>query len=144
MRYFGPVSTLFNLFAFAFLYFFFCPATCGGDYGMLDAAGKADFAASFQTGWFLVSLWSQILILHLLRTPKISFVQSAVSRPVMGATVLGLAVFSFLPVTPLGSFLGLAPLSASFAAFLFVDVVLYMGVTSFVKSHYLRRFGSLT
>lgn len=90
-----------------------------------------------------MSLWSQLLILHLLRTPKISFVQSTCSRPVGLVTLLGLVVFSFLPMTSLGAFLGLAKLPPAFAGFLFVDVVLYMCVTSLVKSRYLRTFGTL-
>ena len=139
---FGPVSTFFDLVAFACLYFHLCPAACGGSYAELDAAGREHFVALFQTGWFVASLWSQILILHLLRTPRISFVQSVASRPVMGATLLALAAFSFLPWTSLGSLLGLGPVPAAFSAFLAVDVVLYMGVTSFVKSRYLRAFGS--
>ena len=143
MLHFGPVSTLFDLAAFAFLYFLFCPAWCGGAYGSLDGAGRAHFAALFQSGWFLVSLWSQLLILHLLRTPRISFAQSTCSRSVGLVTLLGLVAFSFLPMTSLGSFLGLAKLPPAFAGFLFVDVVLYMGVTSLVKSRYLRTFGTL-
>lgn len=131
---FGPVSTLFDLVAFLFLFFVFCPAQCGGAYSSLDAEARLHFGALFQSGWFLVSLWSQILILHLLRTAKLSFVESVASRPVCLATALGLGVFSLLPFTPLGAFLGLAPLSAAFAAFLLVDVVLYMLVTSFVKA----------
>lgn len=71
MRFFGPISSIFDLLTFAFLFFVLCPTVCHGSFASL--AGSEEqlrFISLFQTGWFLESMWTQVLILHLLRTKK--------------------------------------------------------------------------
>ena len=96
MRWFGPISSAFDILTFLFLYFILCPSVCGGVTfeGLSDPAMIARYITVFQTGWFLESMWSQILILQMLRTAKIPFIQSRPSKSVVIITALGVVVFS--------------------------------------------------
>ena len=103
MRFFGPISSIFDIVTFVFLFFVFCPSMCGGSFASLAAGGGQErFIALFQTGWFLESMWTQILILHLLRTRKIPLFQSKPSRSVMLVTTLGILIFTVMTFTPVG------------------------------------------
>lgn len=141
---FGPISSLFDLATFLFLYFVFCPALCGAPYLELsDAASQAHFVALFQTGWFLESMWTQVLILHFLRTSKLPFVQSRPSAPVVLITVLGTAAFTALTFTPAAALVGLTQLPMGYFAFLFVVIVLYMVLTTVAKYRYQNTYHEL-
>lgn len=138
MRFFGPVSSVFDLATFAFLFFILCPMLCGGSFGTLSAGDQARFITLFQTGWFLESMWTQVLILHLLRTRKVPLLQSKPSRPVMLVTIFGVLLFTALTFTPIGHIIGLAALPASYFVFLLLTVVLYLLLVSLVKGWYFR------
>ena len=140
MRFFGPISSVFDLVTFAFLFFVLCPAVCGGNFGVLSAAEQAKFIALFQTGWFLESMWTQVLILHLLRTRKMPLLQSKPSSPVMLVTILGVLLFTGLTFTPVGQVIGLTALPTSYFAFLFVTVGLYLLLVSLVKGWYFKKY----
>lgn len=144
MRYFGPISSVFDLLTFAYLYFVLCPSVCGGTFASL--AGSAEqlrFIALFQTGWFLESMWTQVLILHLLRTPRLPFVQSRASRPVMAVTLLGILAFTLLTFTPAGGWLGLTALPPMYFAFLAGAVALYLLFVTLAKKRYVRKHREL-
>lgn len=143
MGVFGPVSSVFDLLTFGFLFFVLCPQVCGGAYGALDAAGQARFAALFQTGWFLESLWTQVLILHLLRTPRLPFIQSRPAAGVLAVTAAGLALFTALTFTPLGALAGMAPLPPVYFVFLAGVAALYLLTVTAIKSIYVRRYREL-
>ncbi len=141
---FGPVSTIFDVTTFLFLYFFLCPSVTGGTYAALAAAGQAEFVTLFQTGWFLESIWTHVLVLFLLRTEKNSLLESRPSVPVAAVMVIGLFLVTVLPVTPLGSLCGLAPLPAEYFLFLILTLFLYLALTSQVKKRYMKRNADLT
>lgn len=143
MRFFGPISTVFDLATFAFLYFVFCPALCGGPFTSLGAAAQQSFIALFQTGWFLESMWTQVLILHLLRTRRLPFVQSRPAPPVLFVTGAGIALYTLLPYTPLGGILGLTAMPPMYFAFLAAVVLVYLSVVTAAKTIYVRRFREL-
>ena len=143
MRFFGPISSLFDLLTFAFLFFVLCPAVCQGSFAALPAAGQARFILLFQTGWFLESMWTQVLILHLLRTRDLPLLQSRPSRPVMGVTLLGTLLFTGLTFTPLGARIGLTALPPVYFAYLAAVVCLYLLVVSLAKRWYVRRYREL-
>lgn len=77
---------------FLFLYYILCPMLCGGAtyLNLADPVQQSQYVALFQTGWFLESMWTQVLILHFLRTGKIPFVQSSPSVPVSVRHLQGL------------------------------------------------------
>ena len=110
----GPVSSLFDLLTFALMYFVFCPASAGGKlYTQLtDPAARELWAALFQTGWFVASMWTQTLVIHMVRTAKVPLLQSRASASLTGLTLAGMAVVTVLPFTPLAEGLGLTALPA--------------------------------
>ena len=140
MRFFGPISSFFDILTFSYLFFVLCPAVCGGSFASLVGSGRElSFIALFQTGWFLESMWTQVLILHLLRTPKVPLLQSRPSRPVMWVTLLGTLFFTVLTFTPAGRPLGLTPLPPVYFGFLAAVVSLYLLWVTLAKSWYIRR-----
>lgn len=143
MAFFGPISSVFDLITFTFLFFVLCPGLCGGTFDALDMAGKTLFVSLFQTGWFMESMWTQVLILQLLRTRKIPFVQSKPGKMVVVVTIAGILLLSLLPVTGIGQVLGLCRLPAFYYAFLIVIVLLYLVVVTIAKTFYVKRTGKL-
>ncbi|MCD8366854.1 MAG: magnesium-translocating P-type ATPase [Clostridiales bacterium] len=140
---FGPISSVFDVLTFVFLYFLLCPALCGGSFAQLDPSGQAAFISLFQTGWFLESMWTQVLILHLLRTNKIPFLQSKPSHAVFLVTILGVVLFTVFTVTPVGGYLGLTALPVGYYGFLILDVLCYLIAISGAKHFYFRKHREL-
>ena len=140
----GPVSSLFDLLTFALMYFVFCPASAGGKlYTQLtDPAARELWAALFQTGWFVASMWTQTLVIHMVRTAKVPLLQSRASASLTGLTLAGMAVVTVLPFTPLAEGLGLTALPAGYFAALAGIVAGYILLESLAKKLYLRRYHS--
>lgn len=141
MRFFGPISSLFDLITFGYLFFVLCPSLCGGSFlSLASSADQVRFIALFQTGWFLESMWTQVLILHLLRTPKVPLFQSRPSRPVMVVTLTGTLLFTLMSFTPIGALIGLTHLPPIYFAFLGIVVTLYLLFISLAKGLYIRKY----
>ncbi|HJV67150.1 MAG TPA: magnesium-translocating P-type ATPase [Geomonas sp.] len=135
----GPISSLFDYATFALMWFYFgCRAFLDPS---LDQARREALARLFQTGWFVESLLTQTLIVHIIRTRRIPFLESRASLPMTLTTLTIMAVGVWLPYSPLAGPLGLVPLPTVFwywmAAFLFG----YALLTHFVKSRFFRRYG---
>lgn len=144
MKFFGPVSSFFDVITFLFLYFIFCPALCGGEFAQLTkTAAQTQFIMLFQTGWFLESMWTQVLILHLLRTRRIPMLQSRPSGPVMFVTTVGILFFTVLTFTPLGKIIGMMAMPFSYFGFLVGVVILYLFVVTVAKGIYVRKYKEL-
>lgn len=142
---FGPISSLFDLLTFLFLYFVLCPAACGGAmfHQISDAATRAQFISLFQTGWFVESLWTQVLILHFLRTPKLPLIQSWPSIPVLSVTLAGIVGVTALTFTCGISLFGLVPLPVSYLWYLVAVAVAYMLLATVGKSCYQTKYKQL-
>ena len=140
---FGPPSSVFDILTFAALFFIVCPAAAGGAWGTLDAAGQAVFAGTFQAGWFIESMWTQTLVVHLIRTEKAPFVGSRASLPLCALGATGIAVACVLPATPLGAALDFCALPATFWPILATMVTGYAALVMLAKHLYVRRNGSL-
>lgn len=143
----GPVSSLFDIATFAALYFVMCPAAVGASWSELaaagDAAGMAAFAALFQSGWFVESMWSQTLVIHMLRSPRLPSPRDHAAPALCALTVLGLALVTWLPASPIADALGLMTLPASFFALLVGIVTAYIALTQLAKRRYIARHGEL-
>lgn len=126
---FGPLSSLFDLTTFAVLWFVF-------------RANVPAAQSLFQSGWFVEGLLSQTLIVHLLRTQKIPFLQSRASLPVIFLTGSLMLVGLILPFTSAGRVIGLRALPWSYFPWLLMTLLTYCVLTQFVKTRYLRRFRS--
>lgn len=136
---FGPVSSIFDIITYAVLFFAVCPAVCGAPYAALDAAGKLQFISLFQTGWFVESMVTQSLVIHMLRTSKTPFVQSRASLPVLLLTLCGIGLLIAVPYTALGRTIGLSELPAAYFGFLAAAAAAYMLFVTAVKKAYLRK-----
>ena len=142
---FGPISSLFDIVTFLFLYYILCPMLCGGVtyLNMADPVMQSQYVALFQTGWFLESMWTQVLILHFLRTRKIPFVQSSPSVPVICTTLAGIIVFTGITFTRSATIFGLTKLPVRYFLFLLIVALLYMLLTTVVKTLYQKKYHEL-
>ena len=145
MLFFGPISSLFDIVTFLFLYYVLCPMLCGGAtyLNLADPVMQSQYVALFQTGWFLESMWTQVLILHFLRTRKIPFVQSSPSVPVICTTIAGIIVFTGITFTRSAAVFGLTRLPIRYFGFLFAVALLYMLLTTVVKTSYQKKYHEL-
>ena len=139
----GPVSSVFDILTYLLLYFVVCPAACGGGYRVLDPAGRAAFAALFQTGWFVESMWTQTLVIHVVRTGKIPFLQSRASAPVLASTLLSVGVLTALPFLSFGRSFGLAALPAGYFGWLALVTAGYMAAAALVHRRLNCQTGSI-
>ncbi|PQF24100.1 magnesium-translocating P-type ATPase [Enterococcus mundtii] len=143
MVYFGPTSSVFDITTYLLMYFVICPAVVGGSYHTLTGSQQVLFIALFHAGWFVESLWTQTLVLHALRTPKVPFLQSNATFIMFSITSLGILVGSVLPFTNFGKELGLLPLPGNYWIWLIVTVTAYLGLVTFMKKIYINKFGEL-
>lgn len=97
MVWIGPTSSIFDITTYALMWFVF-------------AANSPEMQSLFQSGWFIEGLLSQTLVVHMLRTQKIPFIQSTAALPVMLMTGLVMALGIYVPFSPLGAVVGLQPL----------------------------------
>ena len=118
---------------------------CGGvTYLQLtEPAMRLQYASLFQTGWFLESMWTQVLILHFLRTRKLPFVQSKPSAPVIFITLAGIVAFTALTFTKAATLFGLTVLPPWYFVFLLAVALMYMLLTTFIKGLYQKRYREL-
>jgi P-type Mg2+ transporter len=129
----GPCSSIFDYTTFlVMLYVFNCWDTS-------TAVVAAHSASLFQTGWFIESLLTQTLIIHVIRTNKVPFLQSRSSRTVLLTGLLVMVVGIFLPLSPLAAYLGFTALPGSYWPILALTVISYGLVTQSVKALLLRR-----
>jgi Mg2+-importing ATPase len=145
MLWIGPTSSVFDITTYLLMYFVICPAMCGGlmFHQLSDPAMQAYYIAIFQAGWFVESMWSQTLVIHMIRTPKVPFIQSNASMPVTLITFTGIAVLTIIPFTGFGTSIGLAALPSSFFTWLVLTIFLYMALTTIFKKIFIRRYGEL-
>jgi Mg2+-importing ATPase len=128
MMFFGPISSIFDITTFVVMWYVF-------------GANTPEHQTLFQSGWFVVGLLTQTLIVHMIRTPKIPFLQSRAAMPLMVMTGLIMAVGIFLPMGPLAHYFKLQALPPLYFVILPVILLAYVGLTQAVKGFYVRRFG---
>ena len=126
MLFVGPISSIFDYATFA---------------TMLYVFHAWDKPALFQTGWFVESILTQTLIIHVIRTARIPFLQSWASPPLIATTLAVCAVAIALPFTPLGATLGFVPLPGSYWPIVVGFLAAYAILTTAVKSWFIRRWG---
>ena len=153
MIWIGPTSSIFDWTTYSFLYFVLCPmfVSHGVLYNALPAhySGaeleqmQETYVAMFQAGWFVESMWSQTLVIHMIRTPKIPFIQSRASAPLTLLTFTGIGVLTVIPFTGFGRMLGFVALPGAYFAYLFPCILLYMILATSLKKAYTRHYGEL-
>ena len=128
MLFFGPISSIFDVLTFVLMWFVF-------------HANTPEQQTLFQSGWFVVGLLTQTLIVHMIRTPKIPFVQSRASWSLMLMTVAIMAIGIYLPMGPFASYFKLEPLPLSYFPWMIVILLGYAFVTTLLKRVYVKRYG---
>jgi len=137
MVFIGPISSIFDYATFfLMLYFFKCAA-----FSHSGPEQKVYYESLFHTGWFVESLLTQTLIVHIIRTQRIPFIQSRPSKSMLFATLAVMAIGVWLPFSPLARFLGLTPLPAVYFVWLAGFLAAYCVITHNVKMWFTRRFG---
>ena len=127
MIHIGPISSIFDYALFAVMFFVF-------------KANSPEHQSLFQTGWFVEGLLSQTLIVHMIRTRKIPFIQSWASAPVVAMTSLVMTIGLIIPFTPIADVLSLQPLPLSYFPWLIGILIGYYFLTQYVKNWYIRKF----
>jgi Mg2+-importing ATPase len=122
----GPISSIFDYVTY---------------FTMLYGFGAWNNAALFQTGWFVESLLTQTLIIHIIRTAKIPFLESRASTALITTTIIIAAIGMALPFTSLGGILGFVPLPPAYWIALCLILMSYVVLTHVVKTWFIRRFG---
>jgi len=142
----GPISSIFDYTTYFVMWFVFkCkdlnlqpPAELA--HRFIDHAPDNSYAAAlFHTGWFVESLMTQTLIIHVIRTSLIPFIQSRASWQLTMTTLLIMAFGAWLPYSPLAPTLGFVPLPPLFWAILLVTLICYVGLTQVIKAWLARR-----
>lgn len=128
MLFIGPISSIFDYATYLTLYFLFNASTVAQ-------------ARLFQTGWFVESIISQTLIIHVIRTRRLAFIESRASLPLSLTTLVVCVAGVWLPYSPFAGALGFVPLPLSYWPILAVMIVMYLALTHVMKMWFHRRFG---
>jgi Mg2+-importing ATPase len=128
MVWIGPVSSVFDITTFWLMWHYF---------GANDVAHQS----LFQSGWFIEGLLSQTLVVHMIRTRRVPFLQSVASAPVLALTGAIMIIGMLIPYSGLGQRIGMVPLPGIYFAWLAVTLVSYCVLTQLMKTIYIRRYG---
>ncbi|MDE2586540.1 MAG: cation transporting ATPase C-terminal domain-containing protein, partial [Betaproteobacteria bacterium] len=128
MLFFGPVSSVFDITTYCVMWFVF-------------GANAPEHQTLFQSGWFIEGLMTQTLVVHMIRTQKIPFVQSRPGTALLVATSLIMAIGIFIPMGPIAPYFKLQALPLSYFPILVAILISYMVMTQGMKRYYTRRFG---
>lgn len=128
MVWIGPVSSIFDITTFLLLWYVF-------------GANSTAHQPFFQSGWFIESLLTQTLIVHMIRTRRIPFLQSIASAPVLALTTAVILVGLFIPFIGIGTKIGMVPLPTVFFGWVALTVLTYCVLTQLMKLIYIRRYG---
>ncbi len=127
MLYIGPISSIFDYVTFAVMFFVF-------------KANSPEHQSLFQSGWFIEGLLSQTLIVHMIRTRKIPFIQSWATAPVVALTSLIMIIGIIIPFSPLAQALQLQPLPLSYFPWLIGILTSYCLLTQIIKNWFIKKF----
>lgn len=121
----GPVSSVFDVLTFLLMWFVF-------------KANTVQDAALFHTGWFVIGLITQTVVVHIIRTRKIPFVQSMASIGVTLSTIIVIVLAVFIPGSTFGTFFNFVALPTNYWQWMVLIVLAYVLTTQFVKTIYIK------
>jgi Mg2+-importing ATPase len=143
----GPISSIFDYTTYAMMWFVFkCnqlnlvpPGALAARFAHAASPDGSYAAALFHTGWFVESLMTQTLIVHVIRTNLIPFIQSRASWQLTTTTAIIMAIAAYLPFSPLATFLGFVPLPPLYWMLLVLTLICYVALTQVVKVWLLKK-----
>lgn len=127
MVFMGPTSSVFDITTFTLMWFVF-------------GANSIAHQSLFQSGWFVEGLLSQTLVVHMLRTQRIPFIQSRAAKPVLFGTSAVMVLGIILPFTIVGHRIGLQALPIAYFPWLIATLLAYCTLAQLVKTWYIRRY----
>ena len=128
MIFFGPISSVFDITTFALMWWAF-------------GANSVAEQGLFQSGWLVVGLLTQTLVVHMIRTPKLPFIESRAAAPLMVTTLAIMAAGVWLPMGPLAEYFKLQTLRVAYFSWLLGILLAYCVLTTVMKRYCIRRFG---
>ncbi len=128
MLFIGPISSIFDYTTFALMWFFF-------------HANNPNHQGLFQSGWFVEGLLTQTLIVHVIRTNKIPFIQSMAAPALVLTTLCVMAIGIYIPFSPLASHVGFSRLPLSYFGYLALTLLSYCVLTQLMKAWFIKKFG---
>ncbi|EQF22958.1 magnesium-translocating P-type ATPase [Clostridioides difficile CD160] len=143
MTWIGPTSSVFDITTYILMYFIVCPSVFGGSFHSLDTTGQLGFISLFHAGWFIESLWSQTLVIHMIRTPHIPFIKSRASWKLTLFTTMGIVIGTVIPYTSLGHAIGMMPLPSIYFIGLIFTILSYMVLVTLLKKIFIKKYGEL-
>lgn len=138
MSWLGPTSSIFDIITFAVMFFGIAPMITGSNYA--ESTNPAFFLMVFQTGWFIQSMWTQTMVIYMLRSPKLPFIQSKPAFSLLVTSLFALFIVTVLPYTPLATSLKLATLNGMYFLALILITVSYMLLVTIVKKVYIKKY----
>jgi P-type Mg2+ transporter len=143
----GPISSIFDYTTYAMMWFVFkcndlnlaAPVGLAARFSTAANPEQTYAAALFHTGWFVESLMTQTLIIHVIRTNLIPFIQSRASWQLTLTTVVIMAIAAYLPYSPLATSLGFVPLPSFYWPLLLLTLICYVGLTQAIKTWLIRK-----
>ena len=138
MSWLGPTSSIFDIITFAVMFFGIAPMITGSSYA--ESTNPAFFLMVFQTGWFIQSMWSQTMVIYMLRSPKLPFIQSKPAFSLLVTSLFALFIVTVLPYTPLAASLKLATLNGMYFLALMLIIISYMLLVTIVKKVYIKKY----
>ena len=127
MIYIGPISSIFDIVTYLVMWH-------------VLGCNSPEHQSLFQSGWFIEGLLSQTLIVHMIRTRKIPFIQIRATWPVIGMTTLVMVIGIVIPFTSFGASIGLQALPLSYFPWLIGILLSYCVLTQLIKNWYIRKF----
>ena len=145
MLWFGPTSSIFDILTYLLMYFIICPKfTAGNLFPQISASSFKDlYEAVFQTGWFIESMWTQSLVIHMIRTNKLPFIESRASSFVSLLSIFGISIITIIPFTPIAKSFGLTKLPLYYFLYLALIVLCYMVLVTIIKKIYIKKYKEL-
>jgi Mg2+-importing ATPase len=144
----GPISSIFDYTTYALMWFYFKCSNLGlvpptpeliTRFAHAKDSDHTYAAALFSTGWFVESLMTQTLIVHVIRTNKIPFIQSRASWQLTMTTIAIMGIGAILPFTPVAQYLGFVPLPWPFWPLLALTLICYVGLTQLIKTWMVKK-----
>ena len=143
----GPISSIFDYTTYGMMWFIFkCndlnlvpPAELAARFANSAGPEQTYAAALFHTGWFVESLMTQTLIIHVIRTNLIPFIQSRASWQLTMTTIIIMAFAAYLPYSPFATYLGFVPLPPLYWPLLILTLICYVALTQVIKTWLIRK-----
>lgn len=140
----GPTSSVFDITTYLLMFFVIAPQVVGAQFiHLTDPVQILHFIAVFQAGWFIESMVSQTLVIHMIRTEKVPFFQSTASAVLSLLSFISISIAIIIPYTPFGASIGMSGLPIYYYFWLLLTIIGYMLLVTVAKNFFIKKYGEL-